>query len=82
MDDERRRQKARGLAQVLAMKALEHPPDQREALIERTVARIRKDHEQQYGADPDTAAQASRLLNLTKAMLKILEESGGCIGHA
>ncbi len=81
MDDERQ-QRARGLAQVLAMKALEHPPDQREALIARAVARIRRDYEQQYGADPDTAAQASKLLNLTRAMLKLLEESGGCIGHA
>ncbi len=80
--DDKRQQQVRGLAQVLAMKALEHPPDQREALIARAVARIRRDHEQQHGADPDTAAQASKLLNLTRAMLKILEESGGCIGHA
>jgi hypothetical protein len=82
LDDERQRRQTRGLAQVLAMKALEHPPDQREVLIARTVARIRRDYEQQYGADPDTAAQASKLLSLTKAMLRILEESGGCIGHA
>ena len=81
MDDERQQQ-VRGLAQVLAMKALEHPPDQREALIARAVARIRRDYEQQHGADPDTATQATRLLNLTRAMLRILEESGGCIGHA
>ena len=64
------------------MKALEHPPDQREVLITRTVARICQDYKQQHGADPDTAAQASKLLNLTRAMLKLLEESGGCIGHA
>ncbi len=64
------------------MKVLEQPPDQREALIERAVGKIRRDYEQQYGADPDTLAQASKLLNLTRAMLKILEESGGCIGHA
>ncbi len=82
MDDERRQQQARGLAQTIAMKALEHPPEQREALIERAVVRIRRDYEQKYGADLDTAAQASKLLNLTKSMLKILEESGGCIGHA
>ncbi len=81
MDEEERRQQVRGLAQVLAMKALEHPPDQREALIERAVAKIRKDYEQKHGASPGTAAQASRLLNLAKAMLKILEESGGTIGH-
>ncbi len=82
MDDERQRRQTRGLAQVLAMKALEHPPDQREVLITRTVARIRQDYEQQYGADPGTAAQAGQLLSLAKAMLKILEESGGYIGHA
>lgn len=82
MDDERQQQQVRGLAQVLAMGALEHPPDQREALIVRAVTRIRREHEQQHGADPDTAAQASRLLNLTRAILKLLEASGGCIGHA
>ena len=82
MDDERRQQQVRGLAQTIAMKALEHPPDQREALITQAVARIRRDYEHKYGADLDTAAQASKLLNLTKTMLTILEESGGCIGHA
>ena len=82
MDDERWQQQVRGLAQVLAMKALEHLPDQREALITRAVTRIRREHEQRHGADLDTAAPASRLLNLTRAMLRLLEESGGCINHA
>jgi hypothetical protein len=54
------------------MKALEHPPDQREALITRAVTRIRREHEQRHGADLDTAAPASRLLNLTRAMLRLL----------
>jgi hypothetical protein len=82
LDDERWQQQVRGLAQVLAIKALVHPPDQRDALITRAVARIRREHEQRHGADLDTAAPASRLLNLTRAMLRLLEESGGCINHA
>jgi hypothetical protein len=35
-----------------------------------------------YGADPDIAAQASKLLSFTRAMLKSLDNSWGRIGHA
>ncbi len=80
MDKERER--ILGLIRAIAMAALELPPDQRHAFIERTVTTIQRKYERAYGADPDMAEQASKIVDLAKAMLKILEKSGGTIGHA
>ena len=70
------------LAQSLAMQAMEFPSDQRQAVIEQAVTQIRRDYEQEHGADPSTATQAHMLLALTQALMRIIEECGGQVGHA
>ena len=82
MDEDKQRRRLIAMAQNLAMQALELPPDKRQNAIVYAVGKIRRDYERKHGANPDTAEQARKLLELTRAMVKILEESGGTIGHA
>ena len=80
--DEKQRDKLVGLAQTLAMTALEHPPDQRQVLIKGAIEKLLNDFEQKHGPNPVNAELAKKLLSMTTALLKILEESGGTVGHA
>jgi hypothetical protein len=46
------------------------------------VTAIHRNYAQKHGADPSTTDMASRLEKLTAALLRMIEESGGFIGHA
>ena len=70
------------VAQAIAMKALDVPPNQRQAFIEAKISSTHKGYEDKHGSDPKTAEQARKLLDLTRTMVQILEQSGGTIGHA
>jgi len=82
MDREQERERILGVVRAIAMAAMELPREKRQAFVGRTVTMIRKRYERAYGADPDSAEQARRVLELTHEMVRVLEESGGTIGHA
>ncbi len=70
-----------GIAQNIALQALELPPEKRPDFIKRTVAAIRARHEDKHGVDPSAAKTADKLQAMTEAVMQILEEDGGQIGH-
>ena len=82
MDTEQERERILGVIRTIAMAAMELPREKRQTFIERSVMMIRKNYERAYGSSPETADQAKKLLELTQEMVRILEESGGTIGHA
>jgi uncharacterized membrane protein len=71
-----------GIAQNIALQALELPPEKRLEFIKRTVTAIRMRYERKRGADPSAAKTADKLQAMTQAVMQILEEDGGQIGHA
>ncbi len=82
MDVEQRRKQILEMVRTIAIAAMEFQPDERPAFIEHTVATIRGNYEKAQGPDPELTDAWSNLLELTREMVKILEESGGTIGHA
>jgi hypothetical protein len=70
------------VAQALALRALDLAPDQRQEFIERAVAAIHKSFVHNHGAEPGSAKTAAKLQAMTEAVLHVLEEDGGQIGHA
>jgi hypothetical protein len=46
------------------------------------VMAIRREFERKYTADPVTAEMADKLRAMIEAMVQLIEESGGSIGHA
>jgi hypothetical protein len=82
MDVEERRKQILGLVQTIAIAAMDLPPDERQAFIKRTVAMLRRNYEKTKGPDPDVIDAWGKLLDITRELVKTLEESGGPIGHA
>ncbi len=82
MDDEERQRLAVGLAQTIGMQAMELPANQRPEFIKRAVTAVRREFERKYVADPEIAEAADKLQALIETMVKIIEESGGSVGHA
>ncbi len=82
MDAEQKRKQILGTVRTIAMAAMQLQPDERQGFIERTTAMIRRNYEKTHGADPDVTDVWSNLLDLTKEMVRNLEESGGTTGHA
>ena len=82
MDRDQKREQLLGTIHAIAMAALEIQPEERQAFIKRTVTTVRRYYQRTHGADPDIADLASKLLKLTREMVRVLEESGGTIGHA
>ena len=82
MDDEERQRLIVGLAQTIAMQALEVPANQRQQFIKRAVTAVQTEFERKYGTDPNLAEAADKLQALIKTMVGLLEESGGSVGHA
>ncbi len=81
MDDEERQTLAIGLAQSIAMQAMELPGAQRPEFIRRAVAAVRSEFERKFGGDPDLAGAADKLQALIETMVQLLEESGGSVGY-
>jgi hypothetical protein len=82
MDDEERQRLIIGLAQTIAMQALELPADQRPQFVRRAVTAVRTEFERKYGPDPELAEATDKLQALIETMVALLEESGGSVGHA
>ena len=82
MADEKEREQFLAVAQTIGLQAMELAPEQRLAFIKRTVAAIHRGYARQYGADPSTKEMADKLEKLTATLVKMIEESGGTVGHA
>ncbi len=82
MDVEERQRLAVGLIQTIAMQAMELPADQRPEFIRRAVMAVRREFERKYTADPMLTEATDKLQAMIEAMVQIIEESGGSIGHA
>jgi histidine ammonia-lyase len=82
MADEARQRLAVGLIQTIAMQAMELPADQRPEFIRRAVMAVRREVERKYTADPMLTEATDKLQAMIEAMVQIIEESGGSIGHA
>ena len=82
MDDDEDQRRLLEAAQTLALRALDLAPDQRQEFIERAVAAIHEGFVHKHGAEPGAAETAAKLQTMTEAVMQILEEDGGQIGHA
>jgi hypothetical protein len=82
MDDEERQRLIIGLAQTIAMQALELPHQGRQDFVKRAVMAVQAEFERKYGPDPALAEAADKLRTLIRTMVDLLEESGGSVGHA
>ena len=82
MEDEQRKQLVNGLAQTIAMQAMELPAPQRPEFIKRAVTAVRQEFEHKYGPDPETGEAVDKLQALIETMVRIIEETGGTVGHA
>ena len=70
-----------GVAERIALQASELPPEKRLAFIKRTVTTIRVRYEGKHGTDTSIIKTADKLQAMTEAVMQILEEDGGLIGH-
>jgi hypothetical protein len=81
-DDESERRQFLAIFQTIGMQAMELPREQRLAFIHRAVTAIYRDYERKKEADPTTAEMAERLEKMSAALVRMIEESGGSVGHA
>ncbi len=70
-----------GIAERITLQAVELPPEERPDFIKHTVAAIRSRYEEKHGTDPSTTKTAEKLQAIPEAVMQILEEDGGQIGH-
>ncbi len=82
MDDEERQRLAVGLIQTIAMQAMELPADQRPEFIRRAVMAVRREFERKHATNPVLTEATDKLQAMIEAMVQIIKESGGSIGHA
>ena len=82
MDDEERQRLAVGLIQTIAMQAMELPADHRPEFIRRAVMAVRREFERKHTEAPILTEATDKLQAMIEAMVQIMEESGGSIGHA
>ncbi len=77
MANKEQRERLFGIAHVLAMRAVERPPEERQAFIELEVEEVRREYAQEHSGSPISEGLADRMLKWTEAMVQILEEAGG-----
>jgi hypothetical protein len=82
MENDEHQRRLLEAAQALALRALDLAPCQRQEFIERAVAAIHRSFVQKHGTQPGAAETAARLQAMTEAVMQVLEEDGGQIGHA
>jgi hypothetical protein len=75
------RERLFGMAHVLALRAVERSPNERQAFITSEVEEIRREYARDGGPSPLSEQIAERMMRWTEAMVQILEEAG-TIGQA
>ncbi len=81
MANKEQRERLFGIAHVLALRAIERSPDERQAFIASEVEEIRREYARGEGPSPISDQIAERMVKWTEAMVQILEEAG-TIGQA
>jgi hypothetical protein len=81
MAHKEQRERLFGIAHVLALRAVERSPDERQAFIESEVEEIRREYAREDGQSPISEQIGERMVRWTEAMVQILEEAG-TIGQA
>jgi len=81
MANKEQRERLFGMAHVLALRAIERSPNERQAFIASEVEEIRREYARKEGASPISEQIAERMMRWTEAMVQILEEAG-TIGQA
>jgi hypothetical protein len=81
MAHKERRERLFGMVHVLALRAIERSPDERQAFITNEVEEIRREYARDYGQSPISEQITERMVRWTEAMVQILEEAG-TIGQA
>ena len=81
MANKEQRERLFGIAHVLALRAIERSPNERQAFIASEVEEIRREYAREQGSSPISEQIAERMVRWTEAMVRILEEAG-TIGQA
>jgi hypothetical protein len=81
MAHKEQRERLFGMTHVLALRAVERSPDERQAFIESEVEEIRREYAREDGQSPISEQIGERMVRWTEAMVQILEEAG-TIGQA
>ena len=81
MANKEQRERLFGMAHVLALRAIERSPNERQAFIASEVEEIRREYAREQGSSPISEQIAERMMRWTEAMVQILEEAG-TIGQA
>ncbi len=81
MANKEQRERLFGIAHVLALRAIERSPNERQAFIASEVEEIRREYAREQGRSPISEQIAERMMKWTEAMVQILEEAG-TIGQA
>ena len=76
MVNKERRERLFGMAHVLALRAIERPPSERQAFITSEVEEIRRELTRDLGQSSIPDHLAERMATWTEAMVLILEEAG------
>ena len=76
MGNKEQRERLFGMTHILALRAIERPPDERQAFITSEVEEICRECAREYGWDHLTEELAGRMRTWTEAMVQILEEAG------
>jgi hypothetical protein len=81
MAHKEQRERLFGMTHVLALRAIERSPDERQAFITSEVEEIRREYAREDGQSPISEQIGERMVRWTEAMVQILEEAG-TIGQA
>ncbi len=81
MANKEQRERLFGIAHVLALRAIERSPNERQAFIASEVEEIRREYAREQGPSPISEQIAERMMKWAEAMVQILEEAG-TIGQA
>ena len=81
MANKDQRERLFGIAHVLALRAIERSPNERQTFIASEVEEIRREYARGEGSSPISDQIAERMVRWTEAMVQILEEAG-TIGQA
>ncbi len=76
MAHKEQRERLFGMAHVLALRAVERSPNERQAFIKSEVEEIRREYARDGGASPLSEQIGERMVRWTEAMVQILEEAG------
>ena len=86
MDRNKQAEQIGKLVNIFAMRVMEAPPEERQAYLGSQIGGFRRTFEHAYNTDEKeagcTSAFVDKVEELTRGLVRMLERSGGMIGHA